>query len=106
MKIVEKLCDMIAEELDDAEKYVRCAMEKKAEYPVLAEVFYKLSEEEMKHMAILHEQVTAIIEDYRKKNGAPPEPMMAVYDYLHRKQIEHASEVKAMQALYKTPNAV
>lgn len=108
MEIIEKLTEMIDEELDDAEKYARCALDQKqkADYPSLAETFYKLSEEEMKHMAMLHDQVTAIIEDYRKKNGEPPEAMMTVYKILHKRHISHAMEVRALQSAYKNPNAI
>lgn len=101
MKIIEKLCDMIEDELDDAEKYARCALEKKDEYPQLAETFYKIANEEMVHMGLLHTHVVNLISDYRKTKGEPPEAMKTVYDILHRKHIEHAATVKGMLALYK-----
>ena len=66
MKLIEKLCDMISEELDDAEKYARCALKHREDYPELAQTFYKLSNEEMDHMNALHKMVVSIIEDYRK----------------------------------------
>ena len=59
-----------------------------------------LSNEEMKHMQMLHNQVVKIIEKYRKENGEPPASMLAVYDYLHEKFIEEAKEVKMMQQMY------
>lgn len=101
MKIIEKISDMIEEELNDAEKYIECAMKVLEENQSLAETFYKLSTEEMQHMSYLHDQVTRIIEEYRKAKGDPPSDMMAVYNYIHKKHIAKAAEIKNLQMVYK-----
>lgn len=101
MKIIEELCDMIDNEIECAEKYAQCALMKKEEYPQLAETFYKIATDKMAHMNLLHTQVVAIIDEYKKKNGEPPESMKMLYNILHRKHIEHAATVKGMLALYK-----
>lgn len=102
MKIIEKVSDMIQEEIADAEKYIRCALMHKEDFPALAETFYKLSGEEITHMNMLHERVTEIIADYRREHGEPPAAMMAVYDYLHRKQIDKVADVKTLWSMYKS----
>ena len=101
MKIIEKLSEMIDEEISDAMKYAKCALSHKDDNPVLADMFIRLSEEEMKHMMTLHNQVVMIIEDYRRKNGEPPEHMKTVYDILHKHHIDKAAEAKATISLYK-----
>ena len=101
MKLIEKLSEKISEEIHDAKCYVKMAMEYRDEYPDMARTLYGISLEEMDHMSRLHNVVVDIIEKYRKTNGEPPASMLAVYDYLHKKQIDKAAEVKSMQDIYK-----
>lgn len=101
MKIIEKLSDMIEEEISDAEKYAKCALEMKSDRPSLAQTFYNLATDEMKHMNMLHDEVTKIINEHKASGAEVPLDMMAVYDYLHKKQIEHATHVKIMMESYK-----
>lgn len=101
MKIIEWLSEQIEEEIADGKKYSEHALLWKQDYPKLADTLMKISEQEMQHMALLHNEVVDIIDDYRKKNGEPPSDMLAIYDYLHRKQIDKSTEVKAMQIQYR-----
>ena len=57
--------------------------------------------EKVIQMSKLHAEVTEIIRKYRESNGEPPADMLAVYEYLHKEQIDKALEVKTLQAMYK-----
>ena len=101
MKIIKVLSEKITEELCDAKSYAKMALEYKDEYPELSRDFYNLSLQEMDHKTILHDRAVEIIRRWRDENGEPPADMLAVYDYLHGKQIETALEVKTLHNMYK-----
>lgn len=101
MKLIEKLSEMVDEEIEDAMKYAKCAVKYKDERPALAKTFYDLSGEEMRHMTMLHAEVEAVIQKYRQEKGEPPEGMKSLYNYLHEKQIEKAADVRRLQDMYR-----
>lgn len=102
MKLIKKLEEMIDEEIHDIKKYAKAAIELKEEYPVLAQTLYTISTQEDAHQSMLHNEVVKIIEAYRKKDGEPPAAMMAVYEYVHQKHIEHLAEAHRYQDIFKS----
>ena len=100
MEIIKNISEKIDEELHDAEKYIKCAFKVMDEFPQLADTYYHLSLEEMKHVTMLHDQVVAIINDY-KRDREVPEGMQILYDYLHDRLIKWAAKIKAKQEQYK-----
>jgi Mn-containing catalase len=100
MEIIRKIVEKIDSELEDAEKYIKCAYKVEEDYPQLADTYYKLSLEEMNHVTMLHDQVVKIINDYKREHEVP-EAMQVLYDYLHNRQIKWAAKIKARQEDYK-----
>ena len=100
MKIIQELSEHIEEEIHDAECYAKMAIHYHETEPEAAELFFTLSKEEMQHMAKLHHEAADLITKYRKEHGEPPESMMAVYNYLHDKSMEHAAQVRQLQGMY------
>lgn len=101
MKIIKELTEMIEDELDGAEEYVTMAISLREEHPVLAKTMYDISTDEMRHIELLHAEVVKLIEEHRKTKGEPPASMMAVYDYLHKKHIAKANEIKVYQSQFR-----
>lgn len=101
MKEVKVLMEHIEDEVQDARTYAKLALEYRDEDHETAEVFYKLSCEEMDHMNRLHKAVVRIIDEHRRTKGEPPADMMAVYRYLHKRAMDEAEEVEVVQAMYR-----
>ena len=101
MQIISNISDTIEELLCKAEEHIEYAHSIKETYPSVAATYYKASIDEMSLIASFHEQVTALIEVYRKEHGDPPERMMGRYEYIHEKQIKKANKIKVLQGLFK-----
>lgn len=97
MKTIERIADMIDEELDDAMKYARCAIQN-SDDTELNRLFKTLSTEELGHAMRLHDHVTRIIKQYRDEHGEPPEKMMDRYEYIHEKQMKKYADAKVLLA--------
>lgn len=101
MEFIKILSEQIQEELHDAKNYVMLATEYKDTYPIVAKNLFNISLQEMEHAKILHDSVVSVIQAYKDEHGEPPVPMMAVYEYLHKKQIEKTADIRMLQSLYK-----
>ena len=101
MKIIEILSEKIDEEINDAKSYIEMSIKYKEEYPELSRTLANISAQEMEHMNLLHNEVVILIKKYRETKGEPPADMLAVYNYLHKKQIEKSAQVRMMQNAYK-----
>lgn len=98
MKEIKKISEQIDAELEDAEKYLKCAYKYKESNPILADMYYDLSVAEMGHVTILHDASVRLINEYK---GQIPEGMQTLYDYLHDRHIKWARKIKARQDEFK-----
>ena len=101
MKTIVKIIDQIDEELEDAEKYIKCAMNYKDERPHLANMYYDLSVAEMGHFEKLHSAVSTLINEEKDEGNEPTNEMMAIYNYEHGKYIKEATEIRIMQEMFR-----
>lgn len=101
MTEIKLLSEHIEDELEDARTYIKLALEYKETDQEMAQLFYKLSGEEMGHMDALHKCVVSHIENYKRTNGDPPAGMKALYDFMHAREVEKAEKIVALQNMYK-----
>lgn len=87
MEVIKCLSEDIEATLNMAEHDIKKAVKYKEQYPIAARAFYNKSTTLMDTIKLSHDAVVALIEGYRKEKGEPPTPMMAVYDYIHERQI-------------------
>ena len=101
MKVIRDTSEIIEDAIEHAEDYGKAAIEWKEEFPEISRALIAFSDSVMSNVSALHSAIAKVITEYRRENGEPPAPMMAVYDYLHKNHIENASRVRAMQQMYK-----
>ena len=87
MQVIKDLSENIEATLDMAECNIKKAIQYKDEYPAAAKAFYTKSSVLMDSIKNDHDAVVALIEVYKKEKGEPPAPMMAIYNYMHERQI-------------------
>ena len=87
MKVIECVSEDIEATMDMAEENVKAAIMYKNDYPAVSKSFYNKSVMLMDSIKSQHDSVVALIDAYRKEKGEPPAPMMAIYDYVHKRHI-------------------
>lgn len=100
MKIIECLSESIEETLDAAEDSIKKAIYYKTDYPIAAKAFFTKSVVLMDNIKVQHDAAAALIEEYKKEKGEPPEGMLAIYNYMHGRHISKAVAIKSLQDMY------
>ena len=100
MKVIKCMSEDIEKTMDLAEANIKKAIEYKESYPIAAKAFYTKSINLMDSITNMHEGVVTMIKMYRDEKGEPPEPMLAVYNYLHERQMQQAAMIKNLQDIY------
>ena len=88
MEKLKLLFSLIDDELSDAMKYAEKAVHCKDTDPVMAELFYSLSLEELKHKGMLHNQLVKEMNEYIDKDPDKEITINAIYDVLNERQVE------------------
>ncbi len=86
----------MTEELHDAEKYARLYHQYMDEDRQLSEMFKVLSNQELEHMNMEHNQATRLIRQYRDSGKEVPAAMQAIWDWEHEQMVEEEKEVRVL----------
>ena len=93
VKLFKEITGYVMEELGDAEKYIKKAMCFKTSKPDLAQMFYKLSGEELGHyqleMTELHKMATA------------DEKMQLAYEVISEHSMDWEKSIKVMHQMFR-----
>ena len=100
MKVIECMSEDIEQTLDMAEENIQAAIKYKETYPAAAKAFYTKSIQLMDGLGAMHEAVVTLIKNYRTEKGEPPAPMLAIYNYMHERQMNQAALIKNLQEVY------
>jgi len=101
MKVIKEMSGLIDEEIDDAEKYAHLAMVYKEEMPDIAELFFSLSLEEIKHMNMLHNAVVQVINKHKDDDDPRTEGMKLAHEFIHEQEIKKENKVRVLQAMFR-----
>lgn len=100
MKIIKTMAHRIKEELHDAEWYAKAALEHQAEYPAIAAVFHRLSEEELGHAGVLHDEVVSLIRKASTEQEVPA-VMREMWAWQHEEIVEEEAAARCLIDMYK-----
>ncbi len=98
MELIKQLAEQMEDEICDSKHYAKWAVEVRNKYPELAETLYTISLQEEKHMQMLHDATEKIISG---KNVSISTDMLAIYDYLCKRQVKEREQALRYQELYK-----
>lgn len=101
MDRLKLLFSLIDDELADAMKYAEKAMHCKGTNIPMAELFYSLSVEEIKHKNMLHNQLLKEMQSCIDNDPEKEHEINAIYDVLNERQVEWENSIRTYQSSYR-----
>lgn len=99
MKRIKELVDMINEEIEGARNYAMEYLQLRADGDAqTARKLAEMSEDELRHAAVIHDIAVKEIDNLRR-TITPPEEMEEKWRICHKKYIEQVAEIKVMLTL-------
>lgn len=99
--MITKLSEMALEEAHGACKYAKLAVKYKTEKPSIADALYRISTEELNHMALLNGEAAKELEHCKAEDPDGAAMLEILYDYIREQEIDVANKAKIFQNQYK-----
>ena len=101
MDTIKKLLDLIDDELEDAMTYAEKAVKCKATHPEMAEMFFSLSLDELKHKGMLQNHLQRAVKECAEKYPEKAEAVQTLYDFEMDRNISWENSIRQYQAMYR-----
>ena len=101
MKILSHLIEKANDTMDEIEFYSEQAHHLKVEHKSLADAYIKVAEMHITIYGILHDQMVALIDKYKKEGNEPPKEMTVIWAYEHEKLVKEFEHMKYLVEDYK-----
>lgn len=96
MKIIADIVKSMDEELHDAKKRIKAAMEYKLDHPEIAKREYEIAIQELSHAEKDHTSAMELITAHKKAKGDAPDYMQEMWNKEHDHYIEKYAHIKYM----------
>ncbi|MDE6598768.1 MAG: hypothetical protein K2K34_01640 [Oscillospiraceae bacterium] len=100
MRLIKDITDDMMEEIHDAKRRIKRAMEFKPLYPDIAQRESEIAAQELVHAEKDHKSAMELIEEFKKSKGEPPEYMMEFWKEKHEDFMEKYAHAKCMIDLF------
>lgn len=101
MKEIKNIYEMIADEIEGAEKYAKEAIRWHGIDPEKGATYLDMSKQELSHIDRLHAIIVKEIKKQKDSGAEIPKGMQEIYDWQHEKMIDEVARIKNLQMLYK-----
>ena len=101
MREIKELARNMKEELCDAEKYAKQALEHKATDKRLGDMYLALAKAEIGHAVMEHEQAVRIIKEQKDSGKSIPAGMMELWNWEHEQLMEQEKGAKILIDMYE-----
>ena len=101
MKILTNLIEKGKDTLDEVEWYAEKAIHLKSDHKDLSDCYIKIADMHITIFGMLHDKMISLIEETKRKGVQPPQAMLDIWEFEHKRLIKEFAEAKFLVDEYK-----